>query len=99
MQNKITRRRLTHCLALSLTAGVSAAAAEPAPDTLIVTAAKQSRLAPDAAQEKEKLENVAGGTNLIMVEKDTRLATLHDALDYQPGVLVQNFFGGIDQPG
>lgn len=71
MQNKITRRRLTHCLALSLTAGVSAAAAEPAPDTLIVTAAKQSRLAPDAAQEKEKLENVAGGTNLIMVEKDT----------------------------
>ena len=87
MQNKITRRRLTHCLALSLTAGVSAAAAEPAPDTLIVTAAKQSRLAPDAAQEKEKLENVAGGTNLIMVEKDTRLATLHDALDYQPGVL------------
>ncbi len=84
MQNKITRRRLTHCLALSLTAGVSAAAAEPAPDTLIVTAAKQSRLAPDAAQEKEKLENVAGGTNLIMVEKDTRLATLHDALDYQP---------------
>ncbi|MGL4214348.1 MAG: TonB-dependent receptor plug domain-containing protein, partial [Morganella morganii] len=98
MQNKITRRRLTHCLALSLTAGVSAAAAEPAPDTLIVTAAKQSRLAPDAAQEKEKLENVAGGTNLIMVEKDTRLATLHDALDYQPGVLVQNFFGGIDQP-
>lgn len=98
MQNKITRRRLTHCLVLSLTAGVSAAAAEPAPDTLIVTAAKQSRLAPDAAQEKEKLENVAGGTNLIMVEKDTRLATLHDALDYQPGVLVQNFFGGIDQP-
>ena len=52
MQNKITRRRLTHCLALSLTAGVSAAAAEPAPDTLIVTAAKQSRLAPDEAQEK-----------------------------------------------
>lgn len=67
-------------------------------DTLIVTARPQSHLAPDEHQEKEKLDNVAGGTNLVIIEQDTRLATLHDALDYQPGILIQDFFGGIDQP-
>lgn len=103
MQIIKNRRRLTHCLALTLSTAAPAAvvhfaAADTPPDTLIVTAPRQSTTAPGVQQEKEKLESVAGGTNLVIVEKDTRLATLHDALDYQPGVLVQNFFGGIDQP-
>lgn len=75
-----------------------AAALNSPPDTLIVNAAPTSRLAPDEQREKEKLDNVAGGTNLAIVKKETRQATLHDALDYQPGILIQNFFGGIDQP-
>lgn len=41
---------------------------------------------------------MAGGTNLIDPQQESRLATLKDALDYQPGLVVQEFFGGLDQP-
>src|SRR5690606_28480368 len=55
-------------------------------------------LQPSPAREREKLERVAGGTNLITPQAEPRLVTLRDALDYQPGIVVQDFFGGIDQP-
>lgn len=71
---------------------------EPSSDVMLVTASPHSWWEPDEQSEKEKLENVAGGTNLVIADKDTRLATLQDALDYQPGIVVQNFFGGTDQP-
>lgn len=45
-----------------------------------------------------ELSNIAGGTNLISPQGEARLSTLKDALDYQPGILIQEFFGGIDQP-
>jgi iron complex outermembrane receptor protein len=51
-----------------------------------------------AAREAARLARVPGGTNLIEPQHQPRLATLRDALDYQPGLVVQDFFGGIDQP-
>jgi len=94
---------LAHCLAFSVLgifplSLMAESGTELTSDTLFVTASPQNWWDPDEQSEKEKLENVAGGTNLVVVKEDARLATLHDALDYQPGILVQNFFGGTDQP-
>lgn len=52
----------------------------------------------DVRQEEEKLAMVPGGTNLAQPQQEARLATLRDALDYQPGLVIQDFFGGTDQP-
>ncbi|MFT0532620.1 TonB-dependent receptor family protein [Castellaniella hirudinis] len=60
--------------------------------------AQASPLAPNAQAEQQRLSQVPGGTNLIQPQQETRLATLRDALDYQPGLVVQEFFGGLDQP-
>lgn len=60
-----------------------------------VIAANQSHL---VIKEKNRLAVIPGGSNLIFPEDEGRLATLQDALDYQPGLIVQNFFGGSDQP-
>jgi iron complex outermembrane receptor protein len=49
-------------------------------------------------EERKRLYAIPGGTNLIEPQKEARLATLRDALDYQPGVVIQDFFGGTDQP-
>jgi len=54
--------------------------------------------APTLAVERERLERVPGGTNLIDLRNAGRQGNLRDALDYQPGIVVQEFFGGIDQP-
>lgn len=45
-----------------------------------------------------RLSRVPGGTNLVSLESKTQLATLSDLFAYEPGVLVQEFFGGFDQP-
>lgn len=50
------------------------------------------------AAERQRLARVPGGTNLAEPQKEARLATLRDALDYQPGIVVQDFFGATDQP-
>lgn len=55
-------------------------------------------LRPSAAAERQRLARVPGGTNLADPQRETRLATLRDALDYQPGLMIQDFFGGADQP-
>jgi len=60
--------------------------------------AQATPLNPGAAAERARLDGVAGGTNLIEPQKEARLSTLKDALDYQPGLVVQEFFGGLDQP-
>ncbi|MBV6273410.1 TonB-dependent receptor [Alcaligenaceae bacterium CGII-47] len=57
-----------------------------------------SPLQPSIATEQARLNNVPGGTNLIEPQNESRLATLNDALNYQPGLVVQEFFGGLDQP-
>lgn len=51
-----------------------------------------------AQAERQRLARVPGGTNLAEPQQETRLATLRDALDYQPGLVIQDFFGGTDQP-
>ncbi|MBR8657150.1 TonB-dependent receptor [Achromobacter sp. Marseille-Q0513] len=55
-------------------------------------------LDPSPQQAQAALRAVPGGTNLIQPQQEVRLVTLRDALDYQPGVVVQEFFGGLDQP-
>jgi len=55
-------------------------------------------LRPSVAAERARLDRLPGGTSLALPQQETRLATLRDALDYQPGIVIQDFFGGIDQP-
>ncbi len=55
-------------------------------------------LAPSLQAERARLERVPGGTNLVTPQQEARLATLRDALDYQPGIVIQDFFGATDQP-
>ena len=76
--------------------------AETSHDTIIVTPNdnddKKNSLSPTFQQEQAKQKQTAGASNLIIPEQENRLSTLQDALDYQPGIIIQNFFGGTDQP-
>lgn len=76
--------------------------ADNRPDVILVTPnnelSKHSALSPSYQQEQNKLNQTAGATNLVVPDQENRLSTLQDALDYQPGIIIQNFFGGIDQP-
>ncbi|NYT59934.1 TonB-dependent receptor [Alcaligenaceae bacterium] len=65
---------------------------------VITSDAAASPLQPNPTTERAKLERIPGGTNLIIPQDEVRLVTLRDALDFQPGIVVQDFFGGIDQP-
>lgn len=48
---------------------------------------------------KETLANVPGGTNILDLDETlTSKATLNDVLGNEPGVIMQEFFGGNDQP-
>ncbi|MDO4880251.1 MAG: TonB-dependent receptor [Capnocytophaga sp.] len=49
---------------------------------------------------KMKLDKIAGGTNLADLKNlsSQRSQTLKDALQREPGVIIQEFFGGNDQP-
>lgn len=60
--------------------------------------AATSPLQTSVKAERERLQRVPGGTNLIEPQTLGRLATLNDALALQPGIVVQEFFGGQDQP-
>ncbi|WP_322996233.1 TonB-dependent receptor family protein [Castellaniella sp.] len=88
-------------LALALTLGSSAALAQEVNSLkpIIITGdAQASPLAPSVQAEQQRLNQVPGGTNLITPQQEARLATLRDALDFEPGLVVQEFFGGLDQP-
>lgn len=65
---------------------------------LVLGRSDTTPVAPTVDDERERLANVPGGTNLIDLRGAGRQATLRDALDYQPGIVLQDFFGGIDQP-
>lgn len=52
----------------------------------------------DLVSQRRRLDQVPGGTNLVQPQEEGRLATLRDALDHQPGLVIQDFFGGTDQP-
>lgn len=77
---------------LLLSLGSPCALAAAVQDALVVTGS-----ATEAAISTE-LANIAGATNLIRPGQEARLATLRDALDFQPGLVIQDFFGGLDQP-
>ncbi|HEX2531426.1 MAG TPA: TonB-dependent receptor [Burkholderiaceae bacterium] len=68
----------------------------------IITVTEQetsaATLNPSASVERQRLARIPGGTNLIEPQLQGRLLTLGDALNYQPGLIVQEFFGGTDQP-
>lgn len=64
-----------------------------------ILAQKTQRAFPTRDEAKAELKKVAGGTNLIDIAKlPARQATLQDALGFEPGIIMQSFFGGNDQP-
>lgn len=68
-------------------------------ETVEVVAGQESDVYVEQKEDlAERLQAVPGATNLVSLEETTRLATLSDALNYQAGVVVQEFFGGLDQP-
>ena len=66
----------------------------------VVILTNESLLENSVAEAKQRLENIPGGTNLSSMEKlqVQRSLTLKDALHFQPGVVIQEFFGANDQP-
>ncbi len=98
----VRHARTPLALALALTAaGLTPVQAQEVTSLKPITVsgdAQATPLNPGVKAERARLDDVAGGTNLIEPQKETRLATLKDALDYQPGLVVQEFFGGLDQP-
>lgn len=72
---------------------------EDKPERIIVSGSKAENTSNHTYNiEAEKISNIAGGTNLIAVDKENRLLTLNDALKNQPGIVIQSLFGGLDQP-
>ncbi len=93
-------RQLASSLTLSAL-GLSVSLAQEAPSlapVVVSGAAVPRALEPNLQRTQAELQAVPGGTNLIQPQDEVRLVTLRDALDYQPGVIVQEFFGGLDQP-
>ncbi|MBF5005848.1 TonB-dependent receptor family protein [Diaphorobacter caeni] len=69
------------------------------PEVSVVDSSSESPdLEARLAKERTRLNNVPGGVNLVAPQERVRLQTLNDALANQPGIVVQEFFGGIDQP-
>lgn len=98
-------RVLAHSMACALALlALPAHAQQPAAELPAVTVRADGAgegtapLRPSAQAERERLERVPGGTNLALPQQESRLATLRDALDYQPGIVIQDFFGATDQP-
>lgn len=84
-----------------LLGGLPAAAEEPATELepLQIEGTQPSLTQPGIEAADASLKRIPGGTNLVDLSEPTgRAATLDDALGLQPGVVVQEFFGGDDQP-
>ena len=59
---------------------------------------RDSPLVPSARRERRKLARIPGGTGLALPQDESRMTGLRDALAVQPGVVVQELFGGFDAP-
>ena len=86
-----------------LTAAAAPAFAQStAPGAIVVTEeiVVRGRLIPEEERAEEKLDAIPGGTGLVAAGDLDGQANLNlsDALSSTPGVIVQNFFGGNDQP-
>ncbi len=56
-------------------------------------------ITPTIDQLKVTHRNIAGGTSITQLDPSVqRLETLKDALKYEPGLIIQEFFGANDQP-
>ena len=66
----------------------------------VVISDNPSLVANSVGLAKVKLDKVAGGTNLADLRNLNiqRSQTLKDALQREPGIIIQDFFGGNDQP-
>lgn len=94
---------LTVCLALALISApllADASASSMVVDEHIeINSQRAERAFPTIDEARSELKKVAGGTNLIEIAKlPARQATLQDALGFEPGIIMQSFFGGNDQP-
>ncbi len=101
---------LTLCLTAALFSGslvanelankeTNDAGSKGADEHIEVWAQKAQRAFPTRDEATAELKKVAGGTNLIDITKlPARQATLQDALGFEPGIIMQSFFGGNDQP-
>lgn len=84
-------------LLMLLSGGLSANDAGSLPE-VTVTGDKDSAL-PSRTALVEALSQVPGGTNMIDLEElSSSKATLNDVLAKEPGIVMQEFFGGNDQP-
>lgn len=64
-----------------------------------INSQRSERAFPTLEEARSELKKIAGGTNLIEIAKlPARQATLQDALGFEPGIIMQSFFGGNDQP-
>ena len=66
----------------------------------VVISDNPSLVANSVGLAKVKLDKIAGGTNLADLRNLNiqRSQTLKDALQREPGIIIQDFFGGNDQP-
>ena len=105
---KVSKNYLILCLAaavLSNTALANVEQTNSSDDAITmlksttVAEEKVNRISPSLQKINVELSKVAGGTNLIDITKlPARQATLQDALGFEPGIIMQSFFGGNDQP-
>jgi len=97
-QPPIALSYLASCLLFAST-GVMADDSGKVDERIEITGKKYRQAFPTLPEAKEELKAVAGGTNLVELDKlPARQATLQDALGFEAGVMMQSFFGGNDQP-
>lgn len=101
---KVTRARLRAAgLILGASAPLAAAAGNESgvaelPPVVVQGTVRPDATAPSARRERDRLRNVPGASAVSTMEDETRMGSLRDAMGYVPGVVIQDFSGGIDQP-
>ena len=97
--NKLTICYLTACIAAASCTAVAANDDIAIDEHIEVRSKVQQRAFPTLPEARDELRKIAGGINLVELDKlPARQATLQDALGFEPGVMMQSFFGGNDQP-
>src|SRR5690606_18804783 len=89
---------IRRCLSCCLLVATTVLAAEPNRlDPVTVEAGNEA--VHEKRELQRRLDDVPGATNLIdPEEKEGSQATLARVLDFEPGIIIQEFFGGNDQP-
>ncbi|NRA85524.1 MAG: TonB-dependent receptor plug domain-containing protein, partial [Gammaproteobacteria bacterium] len=99
MSKYSTLSYLTSCLILAGLASPALANEIKVDERIEVQGRKMQQAFPTFEETAAELKQIAGGTNLIELSKlPARQATLQDALGFEPGIIMQSFFGGNDQP-